>query len=368
MRGLRIAVTVDPYIPVPPRLYGGIERVVDFLVRGLVARGHSVTLFAHPESRIAAELVPYGVPPHVGWRARLGELWQVGAALWRRRDDWDLVHSFGRLAALLPILPIRRLPKVQSYQRDAVPWAGIRRATWLAGDSIRFTACSSSVLRNRLKHGRHGGRWTTVFNGVDLGKYEFVSQVPPDAALVFLGRLERIKGVHHAIAIAQRCGRRLVIAGNRVDDPAGHDYFEREIAPHLDGERVSYVGPVDDVAKSRLLGGAAALLMPVEWEEPFGIVMAETLACGTPVIAFRRGSAPEVVRDGVTGYLCGTVEEAILAVGRLDRLNRADARADCEARFSHRVLVDAYEALYRELMCECERRVPTNAGVPAGLR
>jgi glycosyltransferase involved in cell wall biosynthesis len=368
MTRLRIAITADPYIPVPPRLYGGIERVIDLLVRGLVGRGHTVTLFAHPGSRTAAELVPYGVPPHIGLRARLGELWQVGATLWRRRSEWDVVHSFGRLAALLPILPLRRLPKVQSYQRDEVPWRGVKRATRLAGESIRFTACSSSVFRSRPDHGRAAGRWMTVFNGVDVEKYEFVPHVLPDAPLVFLGRLERIKGVHHAIAIARGCGRRLVIAGNRVDDLAGRQYFAREVAPHLDGESIRFVGPVDDVTKNRLLGAAAALLMPVEWDEPFGIVMAEALACGTPVIAFRRGGIPEVVQDGVTGYVCRTVEEAVTAVGRLDGLNRVAARADCEERFSQKAVVDAYEALYRELVTGRGQRAATSCAVSAGFR
>src|SRR6266702_2157431 len=122
MKALRIAVTVDPYIPVPPVLYGGIERVVDFVVRGLVERGHQVTLFAHPHSRTLANLVPYGVPPHFGWHPRLTELRQVGGELWWRRRQLDVILSFGRLAALLPVLPQRRLAKVQCYQRDLVPW------------------------------------------------------------------------------------------------------------------------------------------------------------------------------------------------------------------------------------------------------
>ena len=361
MRPLRVAVTVDPYIPVPPRLYGGIERVVDFLVRGLAGRGHRVTLLAHPESHGPGELVPYGVPPHVGARARLRELWQVASLLWRRHDEWDVIHSFGRLAALLPVLPLRRLCKVQSYQRD-VPWTGVRRATRLAGPSIRFTACSASVFRERRAQGRHGGRWQAVFNGVDLAKYGFVPAVPPDAPLVFLGRLERIKGAHGAIAIARASGRRLVIAGNRVDDPASRAYFEREIAPHLDDDRVRYVGPVDDDAKSQLLGGAAALLMPIEWEEPFGIVMAEAMACGTPVVGFARGSVPEVVRDGVNGFLCRSPEAAVQAVGRLGEVARATVRRDCEARFGAGVIVGAYERLYREMLDEATGRSPVTAG------
>jgi glycosyltransferase involved in cell wall biosynthesis len=347
---MRIAITVDPYIPVPPRLYGGIERVVDFLVRGLVERGHAVTVFAHPGSRVPARLVPYGVPPHAGRWPRLAELWQVGHALWRGRGEWDLVHSFGRLAALLPILPYRKLPKIQSYQRDAVPWTGVRRAVRLAGGSLVFTACSTSVYRDRPGQGRRGGEWRTIFNGVDLSRYAFAPAVAPDAPLVFLGRLEAIKGVHHAIAIAKIAGRRLVLAGNRLEHGRGAEYFRREIGPHVDGHHVTYVGPVDDRAKSGLLGRAAALLMPLEWEEPFGIVMAEALACGTPVIGFPRGAVPEVVRDGVTGFLCASVADAAAAVDRLPGLDRAAIRRDCEARFADRVIVDAYEALYREAL------------------
>jgi glycosyltransferase involved in cell wall biosynthesis len=346
---LRIALTADPYLPVPPRLYGGIERVIDFLARGLAERGHAVTLFGHPESRTAGTLVPYGAPPHFGRRQRLTELWQIGAGLWRRRNRFDLVHSFGRLAALLPVLPLRRLAKVQSYQRAVHHWASIARAQRLAGPSLRFTACAAHMFASAP-----AGRWQAVFNGVDLAPYPFVARVGGDAPLAFLGRLEAIKGPHHAIAIARRAGRALVIAGNRVDGEADA-YFERELAPHLDGERVRYVGPVDDAAKAVLLGSAAALLMPIEWEEPFGIVMAEAMACGTPVVGFARGSVPEVVRDGINGYLCRDVASAVEAVDRLSELDRAAVRRDCEQRFSSTAIVDAYEAIYRERIAEARR-------------
>jgi glycosyltransferase involved in cell wall biosynthesis len=162
---------------------------------------------------------------------------------------------------------------------------------------------------------------------------------------MFLGRLEAVKGAHNAIAIARGAKRRLVIAGNKVQGEEGSAYFDRHIAPYLDGEEVVWVGPVDDAQKSALLGSAAALLMPIEWEEPFGIVMAEALACGTPVIGFSRGSVPEVVQDGVNGYLCRTVEEAVAAVGRLSLIDRVAVRSGCEAHFGDRVLVDAYEHL-----------------------
>jgi glycosyltransferase involved in cell wall biosynthesis len=347
---MRIAITTDPYLPVPPKLYGGIERVVDLLACELVRRGHRVTLFAHPESRTAGTLIPYGVPPHVGPRARIAELWQVGMGLWRRRAEFDLIHSFGRLAALLPVLPLGDLPKIQSYQRDLVPWRSVKIAVRLARQSICFTACSASVFRERPWQGQYGGRWQAIFNGVEMARYDYVPRVGPDAPLAFLGRLESIKGAHHAIAIARAAGRRLIIAGNRVEAASGRDYFNSQIAPHLDGTRVTYLGAVDDEQKNALLGSSAALLMPVEWEEPFGIVMAEALACGTPVIGFARGSVPEVIRDGVNGYLCRTVGEAAAAVGRVERIDRSLVRSDCEARFGERVLVNAYEELYHEIL------------------
>jgi glycosyltransferase involved in cell wall biosynthesis len=339
---LRVLLTADPYLPVPPRLYGGIERIIDFLARGLVERGHRVTLVAHPESRTAGELVPFGRPPHVGARARAVELAQVAGAVLRRARDLDVVHSFGRLAALTPLLPLRAVAVVQSYQR-AVPWRSVRMAALLGGRSLAFSGCSASMFAGEARP----GDWHAIWNGVETRLYRATREVSPDAPLVFLGRLERIKGVHSAIAIARAARRKLVIAGNRVTDGGEPGYFEREVEPHLDGERVRWVGPVDDAAKNELLGGASALLMPIEWEEPFGIVMAEALACGTPVIGFRRGAVPEVVRDGDNGFVCATVEEAARAVSRLGAIDRARVRADCEARFDARVIVDAYEQLYR---------------------
>jgi glycosyltransferase involved in cell wall biosynthesis len=346
---LHVAITADPYLPVPPRLYGGIERVIDVLVRGLIARGHEVTLFAHPDSRTPGRLRPYGVPPHAGRWARTRELCQLGAGLLRMARQVSVVHSFGRLAALLPILPMRRLPKIQSYQRE-VPWQGIRRAVRVAGPTVAFTGCSTSLYADALSNGKGAGTWRTIFNAVDLARYTPVTRVPDDAPLVFLGRIERIKGPHHAIAIARAAGRPLVIAGNIASDGPDARFYHATIAPQIDHRSVRYVGPVDDGQKNELLGRAAALLMPIEWEEPFGIVMAEALACGTPVVGFGRGSVPEVVRDGVNGFVCSSVEEAAAAVRRVRYLDRGFVRRDCEARFGDETIVSQYEALYLEML------------------
>jgi glycosyltransferase involved in cell wall biosynthesis len=341
---VRIVLTADPYLPVPPRGYGGIERVVQLVTDGLVSRGHRVTLLAHPASRTRAELVPYGVPPHRSAMDRARELAQVGRALWTRRDDTDVVHSFGRLAALGPVLPLP-LPKVQSYQR-AIPWSGVGRARRLAGRSLRFTACSDA-LRSAARPGRHGD-WVTVYNPVDSARYTARTRVAPDAPLVYLGRIEAIKGVAEAVAIARAAGRRLVIAGNRVESAEGRRCFNTVIAPLAGDPRMTYVGEVDDAAKNALLGEAAALLMPVQWDEPFGIVMIEALACGTPVIGFRRGSVPEVVRHGITGFVCDDVAGAAAAVEQLEQIDRRACREDAERRFSVDAVVDAYERVYRE--------------------
>jgi len=332
---MRIAVTVDPEIPVPPKLYGGIERVVHMLVRNLVARGHDVTLFAHRDSQVPCRLLPYPAERSAGATNIVRNLRHVAREL--RKGGYDLVHSFGRLVYLLPVLPLR-LPKIMSYQRTITP-RSIVAGELLSRGSLHFTACGRHMI------GRwHGSaKWHVVYNGVPLDAYRPTYDVPADAPLTYLGRIEHIKGVHLAIEVAQRSGRRLRIAGNVA---AEHQrYFQQKIVPHLGGD-IEYLGPVDDRGKNELLGSSAALLMPILWEEPFGIVMAEALACGTPVIGLRRGSVPEVVQDGVAGFVCENVDGMVAAVARIPAINRHTCRAICEQRFSDEAITQAYLDLY----------------------
>lgn len=345
---MRILLAADPMIPVPPAGYGGIERIVDSLVGELRARGHRVGLVAKAGSACAADMFfPW---PGEDVRSPIDTV-RNALALRRaaRAFRADLVHSFARLAYLLGVLP-SRLPKIMSYQRH-VSTPQIRRALRLArAGSLRFTGCSEFICRQ----GRAGGgEWTAIHNFVDLSRIDFAPAVPPDAPLLFLSRLDEVKAPDLAIAIARGAGRRLIVAGNA---PAGEGpdatFFREKIAPRLGRDGVEYVGEVGDVAKNELLGRAAALLVPIRWDEPFGIVFAEALAAGTPVLACPRGALPEIVRPGVTGVLFPEedVEAGAAAVARLPALDRAACRSDAETRFSLPVCTDHYLAAYAKAL------------------
>ena len=345
---LRIAVTSDPELPVPPVLYGGIERIVHFLVEGLTARGHDVVLFGHRDSRVSCELVPF---PGTSSRSAVDSA-RNATTIARRiaTGQFDVIHSFGRLAYLTPIAwsPIRKL---MTYQRPITP-ASIIRARRLFGSSLEFTGCS----RHLIQPVESLGTWHVVYNGVPLAAYTFRECVASDAPVVFLGRLEEIKGPHLAIESARLAGRNVVLAGNV--EPEHQRYFDEQIRPLLNDTTVKYIGPVGDREKNELLGQAAALLMPILWDEPFGIVMAEALACGTPVIGFNRGSVPEIVAHGATGFLAADAREMAAGIRRIADLDRRACRVSAEERFSDQVIVSAYEALYSAR--EADTRAPSS--------
>jgi glycosyltransferase involved in cell wall biosynthesis len=355
---MRLLLTADPELPVPPALYGGIERVVADLIAGLRARGHEIGLVANPESTAQVEAF-YPWPGAVSQRAR--DTFANARALRRAAKDFrpDVLHSFSRLMYLTPLLP-GRLPKIMSYQRNP----SLRTTAWarrLARGSLRFTGCSEYIC----SVGRAvGGDWTAIPNFVDLGKFTFQPTVAADAPLVFLSRVEPIKGADLAIRVARHSGRRLLIAGNHAtDDSANGRYWREEIEPHLGKNGIEYVGPVNDVQKNELLGQAAAMLVPIQWNEPFGIVFAESLACGTPVVSCPRGALPEIVRPGIEGFLAEAEDQLIEAVGRLGEIDRRACRARVEAEFSADRVVERYESLYQAVAGH-RTGVPAAAGFP----
>jgi glycosyltransferase involved in cell wall biosynthesis len=240
----------------------------------------------------------------------------------------------------------RKTPKVMSYQRF-VSARTVRLGAALGGQSLVFTGCSEFIT---AKGSAFGGTWHAIPNFIDTDLYEFSAAVPTDAPLVFLSRIESIKGVHLAIDVAKRTGRRLVIAGNRATSGHECDYWTNVIKPQLGKNRIEYIGEVDDSTKIGLLNSAAAMIVPVQWDEPFGIVFAEALACGTPVISCPRGALPEIVRDGVDGFLVHNADEACQAVNAIGRIDRGVCRQRAVDSFSAEVVSRRYELLYASLI------------------
>jgi glycosyltransferase involved in cell wall biosynthesis len=341
---MRLLLTADPEIEVPPKTYGGIERIVDVLVRRLRVAGHEVGLVAKPGSDCPADaFYPWPGKSSLSRVDTVKNAWTLHRAT--RAFQPDLIHSFSRVAYLLPHLRGPR-PLVMSYQRDPT-LRTVGLAVRLAAPGIlTLTGCSEYIARC----GRHaGGEWLGIPNFADTDQLSFAPSVGADAPLVFLSRVESIKGAHWAIEIARRTGRRLLIAGNRAD--SGHEavYWKEQIAPWIGRDGIEYLGPVDDVQKNELLGKASAMVVPIQWDEPFGIVFAESLACGTPVIACPRGALPEIVRPGIDGFLIGSIEEGCAAVAKVGALSRAACRLRAESHFSARAVVARYIDLYERL-------------------
>lgn len=341
---MRIILTADPEIEVPPVAYGGIERIVDGLVRRLRDRGHQVCLIARPGSTCPADVFH----PWPGLRsdslpATLRNTWTLHRAIGSFRPD--VVHSFSRVAYLTPQLR-GRVPLIMSYQRDPSLRTTGLAVKLMAPNVLSFTGCSDYIAAC----GRPaGGHWEGIPNFAEMAALHFSPSVPADAPLAFLSRVESIKGAHWAIEIARRTGRRLVIAGNHADSGAEGDYWKREIEPWIGRDGIEYVGPVNDAQKNKVLGEAAAMVVPIQWNEPFGIVFAEALACGTPVIACPRGSLPEIVRQGVDGFLIRSIEEGCEAVAKLGTIDRATCRQRAEANYSPDVVTERYLDLYRRV-------------------
>ena len=349
---MRILLTADPELPVPPPLYGGVQRLVDSILKELKTRGHQIGLVAHPDSIASVDrFFPWsGLESQRPW-----DTVRNTTRLWTAVQMFqpDIVHSFSRLAYMLPFMA-SPIPKIMTYGRFPSQRT-VSSSLKLAGNSLIFTACSDHIA----KQGKTaGGAWHTVYNFVELDTYTFRPDVSEDAPLVFLSRIERIKGAHTAIAAARRANRRLLIAGNYSTTGEAGQYWREEIEPHLGKDGIEYVGTVNDQQKNELLGQAAAMIVPIEWDEPFGIVFAEALACGTPVISCPRGAVPEIVRLGIDGFWINSVEEACDAIAQISRIDRSNCRRRVEQYFSASAIVTQYEQLYQQMI---QRRTTTTS-------
>ncbi|MDB5132574.1 MAG: hypothetical protein JWR02_2323 [Mucilaginibacter sp.] len=338
---MRILLIMDPGIPVPPALYGGHERLVYLFAEEYKKLGHQVTLLAGPESYCSGNTVTFGVNDLNRARtAKFKECVFVWRFLRKNKDKFHLIHNFGRLAYLLPILN-HRVKKIMTYGRP-VATTGIKIINALPNKNLIFTACSNYCVST----GNVAGKWKTIYNAIDFSQYELNEIVPDDAPLMFLGRLDRIKGAHTAIKVAKAANLQLIIAGNISPTADSARYFKTEIEPYIDGLQIKYIGGLNDIEKNNYLRQAKALLFPIEWDEPFGMVMVEAMACGTPVIAFDRGSVPEVIENGLTGFIVNTDEGMISSISRLKTINRKACRKAAFEKFNRNKIAKQYIALF----------------------
>ncbi|WP_183408156.1 glycosyltransferase family 4 protein [Nocardioides pocheonensis] len=337
---LHVAVVAPPWFSVPPDGYGGIEAMLGGLVDGLVDRGHRVTLIgAGPNGTRADRFVAvYEEPPS----ERLGEpmpevLHAAVAARVLSELDVDVVHD----NTLAGPLAARGYPAPTVVTAHGPVTGEAGRLLGALGDSVELVAISDAQ-RQDAPHLNWVGR---VHNGIDVASHPVGEGA--DGYLLWLGRFSPAKGAHLAIDTARAAGMPLVLAG-KLSEQSEHDYFEEAIRPRL-GPGVCYVGAADAEMKRELYGAASALLFPITWDEPFGLVMVEAMACGTPVVALGRGSVPEVVEDGVTGFVVDHPDDLLGAVRRVDELDRAACRRRTEELFDHRVMVDGYERIFRQV-------------------
>ena len=317
----------------PPRHYGPWEQVVSLLTEGLVARGVDVTLFATGDSVTTAHLAavcPHGYEEDRSVDAKVWEALHI-AELFERATDFDLIHNHFDFLPLV-FSGLVKTPIVTTIHGFSS--ARILPVYRKYNTRVRYVSISDADRAPDLAY------IGTVHHGIDLRAFTFRDQ--PDGYLLFFGRIHPDKGAREAIDIARQAGRQLVMAGIVQDQ----EYFQRQIAPAVDGCVVRYVGSVGPQERDRLLGRALALLHPIDFAEPFGLAVVEAMACGTPTIAFPRGSMREILRDGETGFLVDDVAAAVDAVNRIGEISRFRCREEAERRFSSERMVDEYMRLY----------------------
>ena len=333
---MKIAMLAPIAWRTPPRHYGPWELVTSLLTEALVARGVDVTMFATLDSRTAGTLAgvvpaPYEEDPSID-----AKVWEYRhlSHLFARAGEFDLIHNQADFPAhaFAPLVATPMVTTIHGFSS-----ARILPMYKPFEDRVHYVAISDADRSPDLRYA------ATIHHGIQLDEFPFDARGSDD--LLFFGRMHPDKGAAEAIAVARATGRRLAMYGIVQD----RGYYEREVGPHI-GERIRHPGAVGGEERLRALGEARALLHLINFDEPFGLSVIEAMACGTPVIAINRGSMPELIEDGVTGFLVDNVEEAVAAVDRLDQIDRAACRARVAERFSVEVMADRYIALYRRIL------------------
>ncbi|HVE91665.1 MAG TPA: glycosyltransferase family 4 protein [Actinomycetota bacterium] len=338
---LRIAQLAPPWLRVPPVTYGGIEWVVSSLSDELTERGHDVTLFAPGGSSTKAKLVsPFAAPPR--GTDRIGELAPEllhALSCYIHAEDFDVIHDHGGLAG--PAFgAFSQTPVIITVHGPFTP--DQRRLYDLVKDRVNVVAISHAQAADMPDI----SYLDVIHNGIDVDAFPY--QPEKEDYLAYVGRFTPEKGAHIAMDVARRLGMRLVLVG-KAAEPHEKAYLQERIFPNL-GPLDDYRGEVTEEEKRRIYAGARCVLFPINWHEPFGLVMVEALACGTPVIATRHGAVPEVMVDGVTGYIVDDPEDMPDRFGRLDAIDPQTCRQHVRENFSARAMVERYEAAYQRVI------------------
>ena len=332
---MRIGLIAPPFISVPPKDYGGTELFIAQLAEGLQKRGLEVVVYTNGESTVAVE--KRWMYPKAQWPIKMDGntfLKDMEHSAWAMQDGagyCDLLHVHEA-----PALSLSRFVRAPVVCTLHGPHNGAMSETYARYPGVYYVCISDQQCRQEKMP-----RMRTIHHGIDLATYELRNE--KQQYLSFIGRIAPIKGVHLAIEVAKRAGIPLKIAGDV--QPMYRDYFEAKVKPHIDGQFIEYIGLADLRGKNELLGNSLAMLFPIQWNEPFGLVMVEAMACGTPVLALGGGSVPEVVKDGVSGYICRSVRELAQRVKQLN-FEPAALRRYVDENFSLDRMVGKYVDLY----------------------
>jgi glycosyltransferase involved in cell wall biosynthesis len=342
---MRIAQIAPLWERVPPPTYGGIELVVSLLTDELVRRGHDVTLFASGDSITLAKLdsvhpQSLRLDPQIK-ECQIYEMLQL-ATVYERAAEFDLIHSHMGCAAL-PSAMLSKTPTVHTLHGI---FTHDNEKMFTYAKNQPYVSISHSQRESRLGLNCVG----TVYNGIDVSSHKFFPTPDAPAYLAFLGRISPEKGPHHAITIAKATGIPLKMAGKI--DPVDVEYFDREIKHHIDGEFIQFLGEADHQMKNNLMGRAIATLFPITWREPFGLVMIESMAAGTPAIAMNLGAVPEVIAHGISGFIVNNFDEYIDAVKNISAISRQETRAYVSQHFGIDRMVTDYEIVYHNLLTQ----------------
>jgi len=321
----------------PPQHYGPWENVASLITEGLVSRGHAVTLFATADSQTGGRLhavCPRGYEEDSSLIPKVWECLHI-SELFDHAGEFDIIHNnFDFLP--LTYAGFTTTPVVTTIHGFSSP--GILPVYKKYNKKVFYVSISDSDRSSDLDYIK------TIHHGIDIRQFDY--QAAPDDVLLFFGRIHEDKGVRQAIEIAGASNKKLIMAGIIQDQV----YYERYVSPHIDNEKVVYVGSVGPVERNRLLGSACALLHPIQFDEPFGLSVIESMACGTPVIAFGRGSMPELIENGKNGFLVHNVDEAVETVARIKEIDRATCRRHVERYFTVDRMVEQYVEVYKMIL------------------